>query len=98
MPRIKPMPVDPYVLDQLAYDPEPLTSDEDERGHLIPELLPKLAPQYREVLWALYWQRLGVRQYARLIGRDKHTVQRRRDRALAHLKVLLEEEGKVDKA
>ena len=57
---------------------------------LLPEALEQLTESERELIWALYFDNVPVREYARRTGVTLRAVQKRRDRILAKLKNIFQ--------
>ena len=53
------------------------------------ETLGKLTKGERQLIHALFFQNIGVREYARQMGVTHHSVQKRRDRILEKMRILM---------
>ncbi|MBQ9106384.1 MAG: RNA polymerase sigma factor [Clostridia bacterium] len=67
----------------------------EERKILVHRELRKLRPEYRQVLWLIYFEGLSIRETADVMGKNLHTTETLVYRARNALKVQLEKEELV---
>lgn len=65
----------------------------EERRILVHQALARLKPEYRQVLWLVYFEQFSMKEAARVMGKSVHSVEALAWRARQALKVILEQEG-----
>lgn len=89
------VPIEEYMLEQAPSPEDICISMEDAAEQavllrLLPEALEQLTESERELIRALYFEGVPVREYARQKGVRLFVIQKRRDRILAKLKNIFE--------
>ena len=65
----------------------------EERRILVHRSLGKLKPEYRQVLWLVYFEQFSMKETARVMGKSVHNAETLAWRARQALKEILEQEG-----
>lgn len=65
----------------------------EERRILVHQAMTKLKPDYRQVLWLIYFEQFSIKEAARVMGKSAHSVETLAWRARQALKEILEQEG-----
>lgn len=65
----------------------------EERGREVRRAMSALSPDYRQVLWLVYFEQFSCREAARVMRRSTHSVETLAYRARRALKEQLEKEG-----
>lgn len=89
------VPIEEYMLEQAPSPEDICISMEDQAEQaallrLLPEALEQLTESERELIRALYFEGVPVREYVRQKGVRLFVIQKRRDRILAKLKNIFE--------
>lgn len=64
-----------------------------ERDELIHQSLKTLKPEYRQILWLIYFENLNYKECAKIMKKSVHSIESLAYRARASLKSILEQEG-----
>ncbi len=65
----------------------------EERRILVHQSMDRLKPDYRQVLWLLYFEQFSMKEAARVMGKSVHSVETLAWRARQALREILEQEG-----
>lgn len=65
----------------------------EERRILVHRAMSKLKPEYRQVLWLVYFEQFSMKEAARVMGKSVHSVETLAWRARQALREILEREG-----
>lgn len=65
----------------------------EERRILVHQSMGRLKPDYRQVLWLVYFEQFSMKEAARVMGKSVHSVETLAWRARQALREILEQEG-----
>lgn len=65
----------------------------EERRILVHQTMARLKPEYRQVLWLIYFEQFSMKEAARVMGKSVHNVETLAWRARQALREILEQEG-----
>lgn len=95
--RSKKQEISAELCDELASEEKRLETAfiREERKVYIHRALMKLKPEYRQVLWLIYFEELSSKEVASIMKKSAHSVETLAYRARKSLKLQLEKEGFV---
>ena len=65
----------------------------EERRILLHQAMTQLNPEYRQVLWLVYFEQFSMKETARVMGKSIHSVEAMAWRARQALREIIEQEG-----